>query len=83
MRTSPLHIPIRFGQRFNQTDFSQIVGKLWEIVVAYEDIFGNHFYSVHQKRPLQLDKLYRASGSSELIAPSLAWVNFGRGKFPP
>ena len=78
----PLRIPIQFGQRFNQTAFSQVVGKLWEIVVVYEDIFGNPFYSAHQKRPLQLDKLYRAPGSSEFIAPSQAWVTFGRGEFP-
>jgi hypothetical protein len=78
----PLRIPIQFVPRFNQTDFSQIAGKLWEIIVVYEDIFGNHFYSVHQKRPLQLEKLHAAAtGSIEFVAPSQPWVTFGKGKF--
>jgi hypothetical protein len=61
----PLRVPIQLGPRFNQTDFSQIEGKQWEIIIVYEDIFGNHFYSVHRKRP----------------APSQPWVKFGRGRF--
>jgi hypothetical protein len=79
-KEEPLRIPIQFGPRFNQTDFSQIVGKLWEIVVLYQDIFGNRFYSVHDKRPLQLDKLYQVAGGRDSAAPSQPWVTFGSGK---
>ncbi len=79
-KEEPLRIPIQFGPHSNQTDFSQIVGKLWEIVVIYQDIFGNRFYSVHEKRPLQLDKLYQVKGSSDFAAPSQPWVTFGSGR---
>jgi hypothetical protein len=78
----PLHIPIQFGKHFHQIDFSQVVGKLWEIVVVYQDMFGNQFYSVHEKRPLQLDKLYHVSGTSDFAARSQPWVTFGTGKVP-
>lgn len=78
-----LRIPIQFGARFNRTDFSQVPGKLWEIVIVYEDIFQNHFYSVHQKRPLQLEKLRGVAASPEMSAPSQPWVTFGQGPFPP
>jgi len=80
--TEPLRIPIQFGSHFNPADFSQIVGKLWEIIVVYEDMFGNAFYTVHEKRPLQLDRLYQVAGSSESAAPSQPWVTFSTGKVP-
>jgi len=79
-KEDPLRIPIQFGPHFNQTDFSLMVGKLWEIVVIYQDIFGNWFYAVHEKRPLQLEKLYQVTGSSDFAAPSQPWVTFGKGK---
>jgi hypothetical protein len=78
----PLRVPIQFGKGFNETDFSQIVGKLWELIIVYEDIFGNPFYSVHEKRPLQLEKLYGVPGSSEFAAPSQPWVTFHKGRVP-
>jgi hypothetical protein len=79
-KEEPLRIPIQFGPHFNQADFSQIVGKLWEIIVVYRDIFGNQFYAVHEKRPLQLDKLYQTAGHSDFTAPSQRWVTFGTGR---
>lgn len=78
-----IRIPVQFGKHFNQTDFSQVVGKQWEIILTYEDIFGGQFYSVHRKRPLQLEKLYRAAVGSEFVAPSEPWVTFGKGRFSP
>ena len=77
----PLRVPIQFGPSFNQADFSQIPGKLWEIVVVYEDMFGNSLYSLHRKRPLQLDKLYRVAATPDFAAPPQPWVTFGTGKF--
>jgi hypothetical protein len=81
-KETPLRIPLPFGKHFNQTDFSQVPGKLWEIILVYEDIFGNHFHSIRQKRPLQLDKLHSVTGSSEFATPSQSWVTFDEGKFP-
>ena len=38
----PLKIPVQILEGFNDADFSQIEGKLWEIVLLYKDVFGNH-----------------------------------------
>ena len=77
----PLRVPIKFESGFNEADFSQVPGKLWEIVLLYEDIFGDTFYSVHHKRPLQLENLYRTSDRA-FAAPPQSWVTFGKGKAP-
>jgi hypothetical protein len=78
----PARVPIKFESGFNQADFSQVPGKRWEIVLLYEDIFGTAFYSVHHKRPLQLENLYRTAGQPEFTAPSQSWVTFGKGGPP-
>jgi|ERR1700688_3451863 len=78
--SNPLRVQIQFRNRFNKTDFSQIVGKAWQIVLVYEDVFGNSFHSVHHKKPLQLDQVYSESDTSERVAPSQPWVTLGTGK---
>jgi hypothetical protein len=78
----PLRVPIKFESRFNKTDYSQIPGKLWEIVLIYEDIFGSAFYSVHHKRPLQVENLYRSPDGPGFVAPPQPWVTFGKGEPP-
>jgi hypothetical protein len=45
----PLYLPLKFGDSFNQTDFVMVTGTPWEIVLCYEDVFGNKFRSVHSK----------------------------------
>lgn len=44
---------------------------------VYKDTFSDSFYSLDQKRPLQLDKLYRVAA----LRISQPWVTFGAGKF--
>ena len=39
------------GNRFNLADYGQIPGRPWEILLLYEDVFGNQFTSVHHKAP--------------------------------
>jgi hypothetical protein len=74
--TSPLQVPIQIIDQFNDADFSQIAGKAWQILLTYEDVFGNPFYSVHHKSPIQVDRYF----SSQPIAVPQAWVTFGEGK---
>lgn len=47
--TKPLLVPFRIQDRFNPTDFELFEGKLWEIWLEYQDIFGNSFQMVHSK----------------------------------
>lgn len=77
-KNDPLHIPIRLGDRFNDADFSQIVGKAWELVLVYDDVFGNSFYSLHHKNPIQRDKYF----SAQPVAVPQSWVTIGRGELP-
>lgn len=37
---------------FNVADFALAGGTGWELVLEYEDVFGNAFYTVHRKNPL-------------------------------
>jgi hypothetical protein len=81
-KDNPLNVPVQFRNHFNSADFAQVPGKAWELVLVYDDVFGNSFYSVHRKRPLQLDQSYREANTSELVAPMQPWVTLGKGKPP-
>jgi len=50
---SPLMIPVVFGGKFNETDYKQAPGGLWELWLFYEDVFGNVFHTKHAKDPHQ------------------------------
>lgn len=78
----PLEIPIQFEPRFNNTDFSYVPGKPWELLLVYEDVFGNVFHSLHPKHPLQMNKLYREPGVELPFAPPQSWVTLGKGPPP-
>jgi hypothetical protein len=81
-KDDPLHVPVQFRTHFNTADFAQVPGKAWELILVYDDIFGNSFYSLHRKRPLQLDQSYREADASEIVAPTQPWVTLGKGKAP-
>lgn len=74
----PIVVPIQIDDGFNESDFLQIEGKLWEIILMYEDVFGNQFYSKHRKSPIQVDKYF---SSTPAVVPQ-AWVVFGEGRIP-
>jgi hypothetical protein len=78
----PLEIPLQFERRFNEMDFSAISGKSWELILVYEDIFGNNFHSMHPKNPLRLSRLYRETDAGGHFAPPQPWVVLGKGKPP-
>ncbi len=46
-------IPIQLSNKFNQTDFASIEGQRWELILEYEDVFGNTFHSIHRKPPAE------------------------------
>lgn len=38
---------------FNDTDVQLSTGDPWELLLEYEDVFGNRFHTIHSKFPLQ------------------------------
>lgn len=50
---SPLVIPVVLDDAFNETDYQQAPGGLWELWLVYEDVFGNVFHTKHAKNPQQ------------------------------
>lgn len=78
----PLVVPLQFGPQLNNTDFTLVPGKPWELILVYEDIFGNSFHSMHPKNPLQMNRLYRKAGVEGYFAPPQSWVTLGKGKPP-
>lgn len=80
--SEPLRIPIQFEPRFNDADFDQVPGKAWELILVYENIFGNSFHSMHPKHPLQMNRLHRLPGDEKSTAPMQPWVTLGTGKPP-
>ena len=79
---APLRIPVQFLAPLEYQDFAQLPGRSWEIILVYEDVFGNSFYAMHAKNPLQMNRLYPWAGTSKLAAPSQPWVRLGKGKPP-
>lgn len=47
----PILIPVTFHERFNSSDFQMACGDSWEILIEYQDCFGNVFYTRHSKNP--------------------------------
>jgi hypothetical protein len=79
---TPLTVPIRLNEHFNQTDFALFAGKPWEILLDYEDIFGERFQSIHRKSLFDPDPstmTWSESGSSKepkaTLRP-LPWFTF-------
>lgn len=44
---SPLKVPVRLSQRFNDTDFQMAPNGPWSIYLEYEDVFGQRFRTCH------------------------------------
>lgn len=47
----PLRYPVRPTPDFNAADIALAGGTGWDLVIEYEDVFGNHFHTVHHKNP--------------------------------
>ena len=48
-----LRVGVRLHERFNDADFQLGPGSTWEILLEYEDVFGQRFHTVHAKNPGQ------------------------------
>jgi len=47
----PLRIPVNFGPGFNDMDFRMGPAAGWQILLEYEDLFGQVFHTVHRSDP--------------------------------
>jgi hypothetical protein len=80
--TMPLRVPIQFRSPLGEQEFAQLPGSSWEIILTYDDIFGQSFHSMHPKHPFQMNRLYREPGAEKFTAPLQPWVTLGKGKPP-
>lgn len=80
--TAPLRIALALHPPLQDQDFAQIPSGPWEIVLTYDDIFEESFYSMHPKHPYQMNRLYREPGAEKFTAPMQPWVTLGKGKPP-
>lgn len=46
-----LQVWVQPAQSFNDTDMALASGTGWELVLEYEDVFGNPFHTIHRKNP--------------------------------
>ncbi|MBW8074461.1 MULTISPECIES: hypothetical protein [Metallibacterium] len=47
----PLRVLFQPRDGFNDSDASMSIGGLWELILEYEDVFGNDFHTIHSKNP--------------------------------
>ncbi len=84
----PLLVPFLIHERFNQTDFAMMTGKLWEIWLEYEDVFGRQFQSIHQKALGNSDPStfrWQAAGPGQkpkAIMLPITWFTYHKGRAP-
>ena len=64
----PLRYLVRPTAGFNTADIASAGGSGWELVIDYEDVFGNRFHTIHHKNP-QLPWTVCGKGP----APSQTW----------
>ena len=80
--SAPLRIPVQLRAPLQAQDFAQIPGRSWEMILVYNDVFDQSFYSMHPKHPLQMNRLYREADTEGFVAPLQPWVTLGKGKPP-
>lgn len=69
----PLRYPVRPTPGFNAADIALAGGTGWDLVIEYEDVFGNRFHTVHHKNP-QLPWTICGKGSASSSRNALADV---------
>lgn len=85
---APLLVPFPIHERFNQTDFTMLTGKSWEIWLEYEDVFKNSFHSVHRKAPVDTDlstATWTTAGPNQQPRANLRptpWFTYSEGPMP-
>ncbi len=81
-KADPLLIPVQLLAPLDSQDFAQLPGRSWELILVFEDVFGNLFHAMHAKSPLQMNRLYPVAGTTKHAAPSQPWAVLGKGKPP-
>ena len=81
-KDDPLRIPVQFLAPLESPDFPQLLGRSWELILVFEDVFGNHFHAMHAKNPLQMNQLHPLADTTKFAAPSQPWAVLGKGKPP-
>ena len=85
---APLLVPFPIHERFNQTDFTMLTGKPWEIWLEYEDVFGKPFHSIHRKAPFDSDPekfTWTTAGPGQQPRagmPPIRWLTYTEGPMP-
>ena len=85
---APLLVPFPIHERFNQTDFTMLTGKPWEIWLEYEDVFGKPFHSIHRKAPFDTDPAkftWTTAGPGQQPRagmPPIRWLTYTEGPMP-
>lgn len=46
-----LRVPFRLGDGFNDAGVQLSTGDPWDLMLEYEDVFGNRFHTIHSKNP--------------------------------
>jgi len=80
--SKPLRVAVFLRSPLQDQEFAQIPGGSWKMVLTYEDVFGQHFYSMHPKNPHQMNRLRRVPGSDKFEAQQQPWVMLGKGEPP-
>lgn len=80
--SEPLRVAVFLRSPLQDQEFAQIPDGSWEIILTYEDVFGQRFYSMHPKTPHQMNRLRRVPGSDKFEAPQQPWVKLGKGEPP-
>jgi hypothetical protein len=50
---SPVKVSVFLSDQFNRMDYEVAPGEVWELLLIYEDVFGNVFHTRHTKDPQQ------------------------------
>jgi len=80
--SAPPRVSVQLRSPLGDQEFAQLPGGSWEIILTYDDIFEQSFYSMHPKHPLQMNRLRRLPDSDKFEAPLQPWVTLGTGKPP-
>ena len=79
---APLRVPILIRAPLERQNFVQIEGMPWELILIYEDVFGNVFHTIQPKNPLQMHRLSSIEGTTQFDAPAQPWAIIGTGDPP-
>ncbi|MGH6958601.1 MAG: hypothetical protein ACREEW_18195 [Caulobacteraceae bacterium] len=84
-----IKVPFRIDDQFNATDFATLASKTWEIVLEYEDVFGQPFRSIHSKMLFDPDPAtfgWTGAGGEDqtkAVPRAIPWLTYSVGLANP